>query len=100
MIRTLDAYLCSSDNCSAFSLDLIRTCNHHGVLLHIWPGEWLRPVGAQVPVLLADVVLAHAARLAKAGWDGSFPALLLPDGRAGGGEIWPGICRELSEAAG
>jgi hypothetical protein len=96
MTLLIDAYLCSSETCAAFALDLVRTCGAHGVLLHVWPGEWLEPVGADVHPDLADTILDHSARLAAAGWDGSFPALLLPDGRAGGGELWPAICRELT----
>ena len=96
MIRLIDAYLCSSETCAAMGLDLVRTCSHHGILLRVWPGQWLKPLGADVPPEMADTVLEHAGRLAMAAWDGSFPALLLPDGRAGGGEIWPGICRELN----
>jgi hypothetical protein len=95
MIRSLDLYACDSDNCLSVGLGLLRTCAHHGIVLRVWPGTWLRPVGADVPAELADLVLAHRARLAVADWDGSMPALLLPDGRAGGGTLWLEFEREL-----
>ncbi len=94
--RVIDIYLCSSEVCWATAMDLVRVCSNHGVILRVLPGAWLRDPEV-APDDMRAAVEEHAQLLRDAKWDGEYPALIADGEDAGGGEIYPRLCRQMAE---